>query len=65
MGWLRVYAWLRVKIEAKGIRVGSVLSWMLDHRTRHFPVGWLRVYAWLRVKIKVAREFDATDCEFS
>ena len=52
MCWLRVYAWLRVKLKAKGTGVRSVLSWRLYHRTRQFLMCWLRVYAWLRVKIK-------------
>ena len=52
MWWLRVYAWLRVKIKAKGTGVRSVLSCSLDHRTKQSPMWWLRVYAWLRVKIK-------------
>ena len=43
MCWLRVYAWLRVKIKAKGTSVGSVLSWSLDERTRQFLMCWLRV----------------------
>ena len=34
MCWLRVYAWLRVKIKAKGTGVGGVLPWSLDERTR-------------------------------
>ena len=29
MCWLRVYAWLRVKLKAKGTGVRSVLSWRL------------------------------------
>ena len=53
MCWLRVYAWLRVKIKAKSTGVRSVLSCKLDHRTRQFIMCWLRMYAWLRVKIKV------------
>ena len=53
MCWLRLYAWLRVKLKAKGTGVRSVLSWRLYHRTRQFLMCWLRVYAWLRVKIKV------------
>ena len=53
MCWLRVYAWLRVKLKVKGTGVRSVLSWKLYHRTRQFVMSWLRVYAWLRVKIKV------------
>ena len=28
--WLRVYAWIRVKIKAKGTGVRSVLSWSVD-----------------------------------
>ena len=32
--WLRIYAWLRVKIKAKGTGVGSVLPWSLDERAR-------------------------------
>ena len=52
MSWLRVYAWLRVKIKAKSTGARSVLSWNLDHRTRQFLMLWLCVYAWLRVKIK-------------
>ena len=32
MSWLRVYTWLRVKIEAKSTGVRSVLSWNLDDR---------------------------------
>ena len=31
MCWLRVYAWLRVKLKAKGTGVRSVLSWRLCH----------------------------------
>ena len=53
MCWLRVYAWLRVKIKAKGTSVRIVLSCKLDHRTRQFLISWLRVYAWLQVKLKV------------
>ena len=53
MCWLRVYAWLRVKLKVKGTGVRSVLSLRLYHRTRQFLMCWLRVYAWLRVKIKV------------
>ena len=52
MCWLRVYAWLRVKIKVKGTRVRIVLWCGLDHGTRQFVMCWLRVYAWLRVKIK-------------
>ena len=52
MCWLRVYAWLRVKIKSQGTSVRIVLSCNLDHRTRQFLMCWLRVYAWLRVKIK-------------
>ena len=55
MCWLRVYAWLRVKIKAKSTGVRSVWSWSLDDRTREFPMCWQRPgagYAWLRVKIK-------------
>ena len=48
----RGYAWLRVKIKVKSTGVCSVLSWILDHRTKQFLMSWLRVYAWLRVKIK-------------
>ena len=33
MCWLRVYAWLRVKLKVKGTGVRSVLSWSLYHRT--------------------------------
>ena len=36
--WLHVYAWLQVKIKAKGTGVRSVLSWILDDRTRQFLV---------------------------
>ena len=36
MCWLRVYAWLRVKIKAKGTGVGGVLPWSVDHRRREF-----------------------------
>ena len=32
--WLRVYAWIHIKIKAKGTGVSSVLSWILDDRTR-------------------------------
>ena len=53
MCWLRVYAWLRVKIKVKGTGVSIVLWCGLDHGTRQFLMCWLRVYAWLRVKIKV------------
>ena len=53
MCWLRVYAWLRVKIKSKGTSVRIVLSCKLDHRTMQFLMCWLRVYAWLRIKIKV------------
>ena len=53
MFWVRVYAWLRVKIKGKGTGVRGFLSWSLDHRTREFLKCWLRVYAWLRVKNKV------------
>ena len=52
MCWLRVCAWLRVKIKAKGTSGRIVLWCKLDHRTRQFLMCWLRVYAWLRVKIK-------------
>ena len=38
--------------KAKSTGVRSVLSWILDHRTRQFPMCWLRFYAWLHVKIK-------------
>ena len=31
MCWLRVYAWLRVKLEVKGTGIRSVLSWRLYH----------------------------------
>ena len=63
MSWLRVYAWLRVKIKAKSTGVRSVLSWNLDHRTKQFLMWWLRVYAWLRVKIK-ARVLVFRDHQF-
>ena len=53
MCWLRVDAWLRVKIKVKGTGVRIVLSCKLNHRTRQLIMCWLRVYAWLRVKIKV------------
>ena len=39
MSWLRVYAWLRIKIKAKGTGVCSVLSWIPDHRMRQFPMS--------------------------
>ena len=52
MCWPRVYAWLCVKIKAKGTGIGGVLPWSVDHRRRVFVMCWLRVYAWLRVKIK-------------
>ena len=55
MCWLRVHAWLRVKIKAKSTGVRSVWWWSLDDRTREFPMCWQRPgagYAWLRVKIK-------------
>ena len=38
MCWLRVYAWLRVKIKVKGTGVRIVL-WNLDHRTREFVMS--------------------------
>ena len=57
MCWVRVYAWLRVKIEVKGNCVRVVLSCKLDHRTRHFIMCWLRVYAWLRVNVKAKSTF--------
>ena len=51
MCWLRVYAWLRVKIKVKGTGVSIVLWCGLDHGTRQFVMGWLLVYAGLRVKL--------------
>ena len=43
MCWLRVYAWLRVKIKVKGTGVSIVLWCGLDHGTRQFLMCWLRV----------------------
>ena len=48
---LRVYAWLRVKIEFKGTSVRTVLWCGLDHGTRQFLMCWLRVYAGLPVNL--------------
>ena len=50
--WLRVYAWLRVKIKVKGTGVRIVLWCGLHHETRQCRMCWLRLYAWLRFKIK-------------
>ena len=43
MRWLRGYAWLRVKMKAKGSGVQGGLSWGLDNRTTQFIMHWLRV----------------------
>ena len=43
MCWLRVCAWLRVKIKVKGTGVPSVLPWRLYHRMRQFLICWLCV----------------------
>ena len=41
--WLRVYAWLHVKIKVKSTGVSIVLWCGLDHGTRQFLMCWLRV----------------------